>query len=336
MTGITFQGWSPLSICVTREPCQNLHMPTSRTCLALLMSALFAVGCASSAGDHASSSESAIGETESEAGIAEGSIEAEGVLLLVNDRSTTTTDILNKRAGVDVSVAQAIVDYRTSAGKPRWFKTIAEIDALPGTTKEVFAQLLADARANGYVDEGNFDPPTLADIAIPEDVLITPTFDTVQVNAGFDGMSPDDVVRLVRNRVPNEIYRANEQFLLKTIRTTHKSFTLGIGNLFVQNAPFASWLRGLQADEITLLGTMSAIHPTVLKTKKDGVETYWFRNAQGYESVNWATYHYPIIMRAHVRLETDPAGQGVRIYYPACPMKALEGPTSTVEENPDP
>lgn len=336
MTGITFQGWSPLSICATRKACQNLHMPTSRTCLALLLSALFAVGCASTPNDHASSSEAAIGENQSEAGIAEGSIEAEGVLLLVNDRSTTTLDILNKRAGLDVNVAQTIVSYRTEAGKPRWFKTIAELDALPGTTKEVFAQLLADARANHYVDEGDFDPPTLADIEIPDTIGITPTFDTVKVNAGFDGMPTDDAVRLVRNRVPNNIYRDNEQFLLQTIRTTHKSFTLGVGNLFVENAPFASWLRGLQADEITLLGTMSALHPTVLKTKKAGVETYWFRNAQGYEAIDWATYHYPIIMRAHIRLETDPAGQGVRIFYPACPMKALEGPTSIVDENPDP
>src|SRR6478735_7497633 len=116
--------------------CQNLHVPTSGTCLALLMSALFAVGCASPASEHASSSESAIGETE--AGIAEGSIEAEGVLLLVNDRSTTTTDILNKRAGLDISVAQSIVAARTDAtGKPRWFKTIADVAAIPGTTKEV-------------------------------------------------------------------------------------------------------------------------------------------------------------------------------------------------------
>jgi hypothetical protein len=314
-------------------------MPTSRTCLALLLGALLAVGCTqASATDHASASESAIGESGDAALIAEGSLEAEGVLLLVNDRATTSADILNERAGVDATVAQAIVAYRTDeAGKPRWYKTIAELDAIAGTTAAVFQQLLADARANNYLDEGDFLPPTLAQIEVPEIIGVPPTIDSVQVNAGFDGMSPDDVVRLVRGRVPNDIYRDNEQFLLGTIRTTFKSFTLGIGNLFVANAPFASWLRGLQADEITMLGTMSAIHPTVLKTKKDGVESYWVRNAQGYEAIDWPTYHYPIIMRAHVRLETDPAGQGVRVFYPACPLKVLEGPTSiTVEENPDP
>jgi hypothetical protein len=314
-------------------------MPTSRTCLVLLLGALLTVGCSqASATDHASASESAIGESGESASIAEGSIEADGVLLLVNDRGTTSAAILSGRAGVDATVAQAIVAYRTDeSGKPRWYKTLAELDAIPGTTAAVFHQLLADARANNYVDEGDLVPPTLAQIEVPDILGVPATSDTVKVNAGFDGMSADDVLRLVRGRVPNNIHRDNEQFLLQTIRTTFKAFTLGIGNLFVESAPFASWLRGLQADEITMLGTVSAIHPTVLKTKKDGVESYWVRNAQGYEPIDWPTYHYPILMRAHVRLETDPAGQGVRVFYPACPLKVLESPTSiTVEENPDP
>lgn len=319
-------------------------MPTSRTGLALLLGAILAMGsamgCAPASGpdsDDIAASEANLGEEVTAAGIQDGSIEAEGVLLLVNDRETTTADILNKRAGLPMDVAQAIVSARTGAdGKPYWFKSLDEVDALPGTTTATFEQLLADARASFYVDEGPFDPPTLAQIEVPDVLLGTPiTIDTVRVEAGFDGLSPDDVRRLVRARVPNNIHRENEQFLQTTIVTTHKSFTLGVGNLFAPNAPFASWLRNLGAEKITMLGTMSAIHPTVLLTEKAGVKSYWVRNAQGYEPIDWARYHYPIIMRAHIRLETDPAGQGVRIYYPACPLKVLEQPTYIVTEPPD-
>lgn len=297
------------------------------------------MGCAPSSEEAGVANESALNDSASDAttaGIQEGSIEADGVLLLLNDRQTTTFEVLDSRSGIEVDVAKAIADYRTDAeGKPRWFKTLAEVDALPGTTPEVFTKLLADARANLYVDEGAFDPPTLAQIVAPEFGPVTS--ETVRVDAGFDGMSPDDARRLVRNRVPNNIHRENEAFLNDTIARTHKAFTLGIGNLFVANAPFAGWLRGLGADKITMLGTMSTIHPTVLLTEKGGVKSYWIRNSSGYEPIDWPTYHYPIIMKGYVRLETDPEGQGIRIFYPACPLKVLESSTHVVvEDNPDP
>lgn len=318
--------------------CQNIHMPTSRTCLTILLGALFAMGCAPASSDEAASSEAALGEEVAAAGLREGTAEADGVLLLVNDHSTTTVDILTQRAGLPLEVAQAIVDYRTDeGGTPRWYKSLAELDAIPGTTAATFQQLVADAHENYYVDEGPFDPPTRAEVDVPDTIFGPISIDTVSVLAGYDGMSPDDVRRLVRNRVPNVIDDSNERFLQNTITSTHKAFTLGVGNLFVPSAPFGGWLRDLHADKITLLGTMSAIHPTVLVTEKDGVESYWVRNAQGYEPIDWPTYHYPIIMRAYVRLETDPAGPGVRIFYPACPLKVLEQPTSiAVEDNPDP
>lgn len=321
--------------------CQNIHMPTSRTCFAylgaLFLGSALAMGCAPAASDDPASSEAAIEDEVGAAGLVEGTVEGDGVLLLVNDHGTTTSDLLISGAGLAPATAHAIVAHRTDAsGKPRWFKTVAELDAIPGTTAETFTRLLAYARANAYLDEGVLGPPALAEIVIPDDMIGPISTDTVRIDAGFDGLSPSDALRIVRGRVPNDIHRENEQFLRDTIATTHRAFTLGVNNLFVKSAPFGSWLRGLGADKITLLGTMSALHPTVLVTEKAGVATYWFRSAQGYEPIEWATYHYPILMRAHVRLETDPEGPGVRVFYPACPLKVLEAPTGiTVEEPPD-
>ena len=85
-----------------------------------------------------------------------------------------------------------------------------------------------------------------------------------------------------------------------------------------------------------MLGTMSALNPTVLMTEKDGVKSYWLRNGRSYEPMDWAYYHYPVIMRAHIRLETAPEGPGIRVFYPACPLKVLEAPTAIITENPDP
>lgn len=310
--------------------CQSyLHMPTSRSLLALLfLGALSSVGCAASSSNDDASDVNALSAPASGT-IAEGSLEAEGVLLLANDRAATV-DVLQQRTKLTAAAATRIVAARTH-GAPHWFATVAEIAALPDVTADTMNLLLADAKATGYVDEGDLLPPAAA-IDYPTDLPGPLTSDLVTIQSGFDGLTPENVIDVIRNRVPNAIAPNNEQFLRNTITTSLKSFTLAVNNAFIENTPAGVWLRGLDADEITMLGTMSSVHPTALVTKKNGVESYWVRNATGYEPIDWATYHYPVLMRAHIRLETDPAGAGVRIFYPACPLKVLAGPTSSVQE----
>jgi hypothetical protein len=301
-----------------------LRMPTSRTLLLLL--ALVVGGCGAGSGDDG------LGQTEGElgataAGIAAGSHEAEGVVLLVNDRAVTAS-VLETRTGLDANVAEAIVAFRTASdGSPRWFSSIDEVDALPSTNEAVFRRLVDDARAQGYVEAPGFDPPTSARLSVPDDLGRPPTSADVTVEAGFDGKSPDEVLALVRGRLTNTVDTSNERFVAQTIRDTHKAFTIAVGNLFASGSPPAAFVRSLGADKLVMLGTMSALHPTIIVAEKAGVTSYYARGASGgYEPI--APPHYPIIMRCGVALEP----QGVRVFYPPWSAKVLSGPTTVIIE----
>lgn len=311
-------------------------MPTSRTFrfLALLLGAALGCGIAGCAvdADDAGDDETAelegeLGASPKSAGIKAGSREEEGVLLLVNDRATTV-DVLRTRTKLTKAVATAIVLWRTDAeGKPRWFSSIDEIDAIRNTGATTFKRLVSDARANGYVEAEGFDPPTLGRLSIPDNLGRPPTSNDVTVEAGFDGKSPDEAIAIVRSRITNEIDASNERFVTQTIRDTHKAFTIAVGNLFASGSPHATFARSLGADSLTMTGTMSALNPTILVAEKAGTKTYYARGASGrYEAI--PAPKYPVIMRARVQLEP----QGVRVFYPAWSAKVLSGPTTVITE----
>ena len=321
-----------------------LRMRTSRTLSLLQGSVIVAIatialaGCAADAAvagdDDVGEAEGEIGASPASAGIRAGSPEEEGVLLLANDR-IVTTETLKTRTKLSASVARSITSFRTAAdGKPRWFSTIDQIDALPSTSKSVFQRLVADAKTSGYTEAPGFDPPTLARISVPPNLGRQPTSNDVDVEAGFDGKAAAEAAILVRGRLTNTVDASNERFVGRTIADDHKAFTLAIGNLFAQGSPHAAFAKALGADKLTLLGTMSAVHPTILVAEKAGVTSYYARGASGgYEPL--ATPHYPVIMRARIRLETgaaDDPGQGVRVFYPAWSAKVLEGPTTVIIE----
>ncbi len=319
-------------------------MPTSRTLTRLFGGALLGLallaggpsGCAADDGgddEEIGEAEGEIGASPKSAGIAAGSLEEEGVLLLANDRAVSA-DVLKSRTRLPAAAAKTVVAYRTDAeGKPRWFANIDEIDALPATTKLFFQRLVADAKASGYTEAAGFDPPTLAKISVPP--LTRPaTANDVTVEAGFDGKPAAETFALVRSRLTNSVDSSNDRFVAQTIATTHKAFTLAVGNLFAVGSPHAATAKALQAERLTMLGTMSALKPTILLAEKGGVKTYYARGASGrYEAIE--TPKYPIIMRARVRLATgapnDP-GQGVRVFYPSWSAKVLTGPTTTIIE----
>lgn len=296
-------------------------------------------GCAAPE-DAVGIAEGELGATPTEAGLAEGSIEEEGIILLVNDREMTA-EAFESRTTLDRSVAKAIVDYRVGPdGAPRWFTNLDEIDALPDTEVDTFQRLLADARTEGYVEAPGFDPPLMARLSIPDNLGRPPTANDVTVEAGFDGKSPADVLKLVRSRLTNSVHSSNESFINKTIRDNHKAFTIAIGNLFAANSPHATFARNLQADRLTMLGTVSALNPTIIKAEKAGATTYYARGAGGtYQQID--TPRYPILMRARIRLGAtittdgagnEDAGQGVRVFYPPWSAKVLTGPTTVIIE----
>jgi hypothetical protein len=285
-------------------------------------------GCAAVTDDGVAAQEAAIAADARAAGIAEGSLDEEGVLLLANDRAATA-ELLRERAGVPDGVALGIANFRAGdATGPRWFETLDELDALPGTDAAVFQKLTADARANGYVEAPGFDEPRVA-LSIPDGLGRRPTAEDVIVEAGFDKKTPDEVHAIVRSRLRNAIDRRNEGFTRNTILDTHKAFTLAINNLWATGSPHALFAFRLQADELVVLGTASALHPTYLMAVKDAAITYYRRGDAGtYEETPKPTY--PILMRAKVRLgRRDPAGMptgwGVRIFYPSWKAKGLAG-----------
>ncbi|MBX3228654.1 MAG: hypothetical protein KIT84_08380 [Labilithrix sp.] len=295
--------------------------------MAIVLAAMVGVGCAEPRGEDASVAEGELGED------ALNPLDEEGVLLLVNDRAVTA-DVLTARAGMTAPGAQAIVDYRTNAdGAPRWFMELDELTALPGLGANALDELVADARANGYVEARGFEPPTSARLSIPDGLGRPPTSNDVTVEAGFDGKSPDDVVALVRSRLTNKLYSGNERFVDETVRTNHKAFTIALGNLFAPSSPTAALVNGLQADRITMLGTMSAVTPTIIMVEKAGAATYYARGegSGAYQPI--PKPRYPIIMRSRVRTLSHPEGPGVRVFYPAWSAKVLEGPTGTVIES---
>ena len=311
-----------------------LHMPTPRTLLFLgVFGVLGAItGCAAEdAGDDGlSSQEGEIGAAQ--AGITKGSLEEEGVLLLVNDRAVNA-DMLEKRANVTPAFASALVGHRKADdGKQRWFASIDELDALPSSDRVGFERLLADAKANGYVEAPGFDRPAFR-LEVPENLGRPPTHADVIVHAGFDGKTPDEVVSLVRGRITNDVYEGNERFVAETIRENHKAFTLAINNMYVENSPHLTFAHALAADSLTMLGTMSSMNRTILKAEKAGVVTWYARGASGrYEQLP-AEPKYPIIMRAKLKLPSRRQEPGVRVFYPAWRAKNLTGPTTTIIEN---
>ncbi len=281
---------------------------------ALLMCLLSVTsGCSSEPLSHDQTTESALGASPQGAGIAEGSREAEGVVIAANDRAVSVNRWMND-AKLDSNVADAIVKARIGAdGKPRWFPTVDAIDALPDTDTSFFVKLLAFARAGGYVEGDGFEPPMQSKLLVPSNLGRPPTSEDVTVETGFDGRSPAEVETLVRGRLTNTVDPARERFVGETIRGTQKSFTIAISNLFASSSRDVQFLAGLGANEVTVLGVASHVNRTFLVVSVSGSPAYYVRGPTG-AYVSTPVPKYSPLMRARVRLGGQP---GVRIFYPS-------------------
>lgn len=307
---------------IAKGPGHDILGAMARHVWALLALATLAgtPACTADTDEEVEDSDAAATASAGAAGIKPGSLEEEGLLLLVNDR-TVTADTLRRRAHLTSSVARAIVAYRTSPqGAPRWFASAAEVDALANTGKVTFTNLLADARANGYVEKSGFDFPAPR-LTVPENLGRPPTSNDVTVEAGHDGISPDEAYVVSRGRATHVVAAENERFLKQTFVETHKAFTIALNNLFVASSPTRAFFAGLGADAITVVGNLSAVDPVSVLVEKGG-QTTMYRKGASSTYVPSTGPRYAVVMRARVQLEPV----GVRVFYPAWSAPQLASP----------
>ena len=286
------------------------------TLAALVLAALS--GCAAPAEDETGSQEAAIGAEPTAAGIVEGSTEEEGVLLLANERAADAETLAT--AGVPRAVANGMVAFRTDqGGAPRWFETLDEVDALPGTDGAAFTALVTAARARGLVEPEAVEP-SRSRLLVPDDLGRPPRETDVTVEAGVDGKTPAEVLAIVRSRARNRIHTRNEAMFTRLLEGTLRSFTVGVNNLFVAQAPSARLVASLNAQKVYLMGTLSAVTPTFIQVEFDGVRLAYGRGDTGeYEPIERP--RAPVVMRA--RIET---GKGARVFYPSWKAPVLATP----------
>jgi hypothetical protein len=123
---------------------------------------------------------SAGGKEDSLFTIEEGSVEAEGVLRLVNTADMATLDD-SDQVGLDVRAASHIVSYRdqdpTDPNDDETIDTLVELDAIPWVGKRAFGKLYEYAEANGYftvVDEPDEAPAEYPEIPGEQEELEDP------------------------------------------------------------------------------------------------------------------------------------------------------------------
>jgi hypothetical protein len=265
------------------------------------------------------------------AGIAPGSFEETAVLNLANDLALDAA-AYRTRVKVTLTVANAILKYRTTAPGNRLFDSIAQVDALTGTGKAAFTALKTYGIQNGY----DFSAPTKSVLNIPDNLGRPPTSNDVTVLKGFDGLSPAEVELVVRSKLLTSVHPSNQRFLADTILQSHKAFTIAIGNFLIANAPPERFLRQqAPGTKATLLGTASSLNPTILELELNGTKRYFMRSQTGgsYEPIDprllTATgIRYPVLMRCGIRL----IPQGVRVEYPTWKADVLSSPTATIIE----
>lgn len=278
----------------------------------------FAAGCAAPPSDEVGAQEAALGAEPTAAGIAPGSLEEEGVLLLANERAADGETLAT--AGVPRAVANGIVAFRTDqAGAPRWFETLDEIDALPGTDGAAFTALVTAAKSRGLVEPETVEA-SRSRLLVPDDLGRPPRESDVTVEAGVDGKTPAEVVAIVRARARNRIHARNEALFTRLFDGTLRSFTVAVNNLLVPQAPSARFVATLNAPKVYLMGTLSAVTPTFIQVEFDGVRLAYGRGESGeFEPIERP--RAPVVMRARVE-----PGKGARIFYPSWKAPVLATP----------
>lgn len=299
----------------------------SVACALALVTSLGTVACGGAEVDDGDDTSSALESLPS--GMTEDSAEAIGVRMLANDRRVTV-DVLTTRVGLSPAAAKGIVAARKGpGGVERWYRSVLDVLSLPTVGPDDIARLAKDAVKSGYVEKPGFDLPDQVRLKLAH-ATSAPKESDIVVEAGFDGLAPDAVVSLVRSRLTNTVDGDNESFVTDTIRANHKAFTIAAFNLLGPATPPGKFAANLHASSLTLLGTVSAVHPTILVAETAGEKSYYTRGEGGtYVKMSEAP-KYPILMTAKLRLAAPQAG--IRVFYPEWSAKVLREPTGQVIE----
>lgn len=300
----------------------------SLSLVAVAVAGLFATGCSADAAVEDESSSSALESLPG--GITDESIDAEGARILANDRNVTWQTLATS-ATLPRQAAEAIVAHRSDAsGAPRWFTSLTEVLALPEVGESDVRALVLYGVANGYAEKRGFEVPNMARLSM-ERAQPRPSERDITVEAGFDGKAPDEVVDLVRARLTNVVHQQNESFVRKTIRDNHKAFTIAAWNMLgARGSPPADFANNLQADKLTMMGTMSSMMPVYVVAERGGQTSYYARGERGTYQELPSAPKYPVIMRARLRL----APAGIRVFYPEWSAPVLARETTTITEGP--
>jgi len=181
--------------------------------------------------------------------------------------------------------------------------------------------------AASFYKQGNFSGITLkAGVA-------KPTLDDVTITAGVDGQAPSFALTTVRSKLTTPVAAQNSGFVDKTILATHKAFTIAVSNMYVAGSPPNKMISpggDLAGADITVLGVMSAVHPTVIMAKKPGERvSRFFVPAGGGAYDELKTMPYSVIMKARLQ---DGAQGGMRVTYQTWSNKTLGEQLTTITE----
>ena len=267
------------------------------------------------------------------AGIAKDSPEERAIVNLVNDVSMDATAYVSK-VGLTKTLGAALVKARNGAAEgpedDKFYRSAQDVDKVPNTGAAAFRSLKTYALANNY----DLAKPNLALLQIPDNLGRTPTSNDVQIYRGYDGRKSEEALAMIRSKLGNPIDASNERFFRDTVLASYKSFTIGLGNFFAPNSPTQRYLQNFPyGTKFTLLGTMSALRPTILKVESPMGTFYYQKASSGgfaYEALDPSvknadgTPRYPVIMTSKVR--TSPAG--VYVEYPQWKASVLTSPVT--------
>ncbi|MGI5860899.1 MAG: hypothetical protein ACOX6T_02460 [Myxococcales bacterium] len=165
------------------------------------------------------------------------------------------------------------------------------------------------------------------ELYFPDNLGRRPTSADIKVRKGLDGRSPEQMLEVVLGKSTGRIHESNKRLVESTILDVHKAFTIGVNNAFCQGSPLQRLAQQYPGANITLLGTLSAITPTVVKIEQPGKEPLYFQRG-GTGFLQMGKQPYQVIMQAALRLSPP----GVQLGYPAWGQANLAGPTSFVIE----
>jgi len=177
-----------------------------------------------------------------------------------------------------------------------------------------------------------FNDLDLAEIDFPKNPEKPLTQDDVTVIKGFDGKTPEEVAKIVRERLKTKASPIYNDLIHDRSIEVHKHFTLWISNAFAPNFPSSEFVKivAVEGVRVFIEATIRGDIYLVTRSEADG-EQYYLAKGNSFDPIAVASgfkSFTPPIMVAELRI--DP--QGVRIEYPTWEWEPLTKEPVITEE----